>query len=154
MAELAHVNDLSSFPDWVRGVDAEQRADPLWRVTAYRMAAYASATSWADALALDAVRITRPIAAQLYEAVGAIGSDIAEGYSRSSGLDRARFLEYGLGSTRESTVWYRAGRPVLGAALVTRRLGVLTEIRRLLLAMIPRERTRKVQPRRDRGNKD
>ncbi|MFQ6040547.1 MAG: four helix bundle protein [Candidatus Poribacteria bacterium] len=50
---------------------------------------------------------------QLYRALGAIGSDIAEGFSRKSGKDKARFYEYGLGSARESRDWYYKGRHVL-----------------------------------------
>ena len=40
---------------------------------------------------------------------------------------------------RESITWYQAGRPVLGE-IVRSRLNVLEELRRLLLAIIPRER--------------
>ncbi|MFN8404533.1 MAG: four helix bundle protein [Anaerolineales bacterium] len=39
-----------------------------------------------------------------YEAVGSVGANISEGYSRSSGKDRARFYEYALGPARESRV--------------------------------------------------
>ena len=145
---------VRSFEDWERDVDEEQRADPVWQVTAYRLAGYASELAWPDAVALDAVRITRQIAAQLYKAVAAIGSDIAEGYSRSSGMDRVRFFEYALGSARESAVWYRSARPVLGLQLVANRLATLTRIRQLLLATIPHERTRKIRPRRQQREGD
>jgi four helix bundle protein len=102
--------------------------------------------AWNNAAALDRVRITRPIAAQLYRAVGSIGADIAEGYSRSSGLDRARFLEYGLGSTRESGVWYRSGLRVLGRRIHDHRVDLLMQIRRMLLTTIPAERVRRIRP--------
>jgi four helix bundle protein len=71
--------------------------------------------------------------------VSSIGANLGEGYSRSSGKDRARIFEYALSSVRESITWYQAGRPVLGE-VVPARLNVLEEIRRLLLAIIPRER--------------
>ncbi len=38
--------------------------------------------------------------------VGSIRANIAEGYSRGTGKDRARFYEYALGSARESRDWY------------------------------------------------
>jgi hypothetical protein len=141
------VDAKPSFESWESAADDEQRADPLWRMTAYRLAAYALEIGWDDARALDGLRITRPIAAQLYRALGSIGANIAEGYSRSSGADRVRVFEYGLGSTRESAVWYRAGRPVLGPMVVGSRLATLTRIRQLLLVAIPRERARRVRPR-------
>jgi four helix bundle protein len=138
---------MLSFEAWEAGADEEQRADPLWRMTAYRIAMYALDVGWEDARVLDRVRITRPVAAQLYRALGSIAANIAEGYSRSSGADRVRLFEYGLGSTRESAVWYHAGRPILGATAVTRRLATLTRIRQLLLVAIPRERARRLRPR-------
>jgi four helix bundle protein len=141
------VDAIPSFEAWVVRVDPESRGDPLWRMAAYRMGLYAVETAWADAAMLDRHRITRRIASQLYEAVGSIAANIAEGYSRSSGADRVRIFEYGLGSTRESTVWYRAARPVLGQALYDRRIDLLNQIRRIMLTAIPAERARHLKRR-------
>ena len=69
----------------------------------------------------------------------------AVGYSRSSGKDRARIFEIALGSTRESMIWYHAATPTLGD-ITQQRLDKLEEIRRLLLATIPRERGRLIRP--------
>jgi four helix bundle protein len=136
-----------SFEAWEAAADEEQRADALWRMTAYRIAVYALEIASGDARMLDRIRITRSVAAQLYRAVGSIAANIAEGYSRSSGADRVRFFEYGLGSTRESAVWYHAARPVLGSTVVASRTATLTRIRQLLLVAIPRERARRLRPR-------
>jgi four helix bundle protein len=73
-------------------------------------------------------------------------ANIAEGYSRSSGRDRARIFEYALGSARECMAWYESAEPVLSATIVRERLDTLEEIRRLLLAIIPRERDRLIRP--------
>ena len=62
------------------------------------------------------------------------------------GKDRARSFEYALGSARESVDWYHAVKPVLGEEIVTERTNVLGDIRRLLVAIIPRERTRIIRP--------
>jgi four helix bundle protein len=130
------------FEDWQKRAPGELRADPIWRVTAYRLALYAVELGWNDARVLDSKRVTRPIGSQLYRALGSIPANIAEGYSRSSGLDRARHFEYGLGSVRESTCWYFAASPVLGRDVLQRRDPTLSQIRRLLLASIPIERQR------------
>ena len=53
-----------------------------------------------------------------------------------------RIFEYALGSVCESMTWYQAGQPVLGDVVFTR-LNDLEEVRRLLLAIIPRERARR-----------
>src|SRR5918997_2580909 len=112
------MRETPSFEEWESVADEEQRADPLWRMTAYRIAAYALELGWSDARKLDGTRVTRPVAAQLYDALGSIAANIAEGYSRSSGADRVRLFEYALGSTRDAIVWYLAGRPVLGPRVV------------------------------------
>ena len=86
--------------------------------------------------------ITEKISGQLFEAVCSIAANIGEAYSRSSGRDRARISEYALGSVRESMEWYRSVEPVLGETTVSDRLDILEEMRRMLLAIIPRERGR------------
>jgi four helix bundle protein len=72
--------------------------------------------------------------------LGSIGTDIAEGYSRGTGRDRARFYEYALGSARESRDLYFKGRHILGETIIGHRLNVLAEIIRLLLTMVPQQR--------------
>jgi four helix bundle protein len=141
------MNSVLTFEAWDAAVDDSRLTDPLWRMTAYRLAAFALETAWADAMALDKVRLTRSIGAQLYDAVASIGANLAEGYSRSSGADRVRFFEYALGSARESRVWYYAARPVLGGPVVENRIGTLDRICQLLLVAIPSERKRRIGPR-------
>jgi four helix bundle protein len=102
--------------------------------------------AWEDAERLSHHHATEKIAGQLYAAVGSIGANLAEGYSRSSGRDRAKIFEYALGSARESMMWYRAAVPLLEKELVRSRLDKLEEIRRLLLSAIPRERGRLIRP--------
>ena len=119
----------------------ENANDPLFRMRAYRLAVDLLGGCMADAKMLRADPVTERIAGQLYAAVSSIGANFGEGYSRSSGKDRARIFEFALGSVRESINWYQAGRPVLGEAVASR-LNDLEELRRLLLAIIPRGRGR------------
>ena len=77
---------------------------------------------------------------QLNRALGSISANIAEGYSRSSVKDQARFYEYALGSARESRDWYYKARHVLGEAITGDRLELLTRVIRLLLVIIPHQR--------------
>jgi four helix bundle protein len=87
-------------------------------------------------------RRTLGLANQLYEAVGSISANIAEGYSRGTGKDRARFYEYSLGSARESRDWYFKGRHILDEQITNHRFGLLVQIIRLLLTMVPEQRGR------------
>lgn len=113
---------------------------------AYQLARELLDASWTDADRLRHHRITERVSGQLYAAVGSIAANLAEGYSRSSGRDRARIFEYALGSVRESMTWYESAQPVLGPEIVRERLTILEEIRRMLLAIIPRERDHLVRP--------
>ncbi|MDF1503898.1 four helix bundle protein [Roseisolibacter sp. H3M3-2] len=117
----------------------------VWRLAMYRLACYALHTGWDDALRLARSPIAAPIAAQLYRALGSIGANIAEGYSRGSGRDRVRFYEYALGSARESTHWYRAAEPVLGLEVAEARRAILHRTTLTLLAAIPAERDRLIR---------
>jgi four helix bundle protein len=85
-------------------------------------------------------RRTKGIADQLYRSLGSISANLAEGYSRGTGRDRARFYEYSLGSTRESRDWYYKSRHVLGETVIQHRLALTTSIIRLILTMIPQQR--------------
>lgn len=133
-----------TFDEWEATAAPELRADRIWRMRAYRLACYMSEVGWSDATTLANNPLTREIASQLLRAAGSIRANIAEGYSRASGRDRARVFEYALGSARETREWYRHVNAVLGAGTVSERCVVLDEITRLLLAIIPRERDRKI----------
>ena len=128
------------YGEWEKTVPETITSDSLWRVEAYRLALFAADLGWHDVTKLMQDRRTRSLSDQLYRALGGIGSSIGEGYSRGTGRDRARFYEYSLGSTRESRDWYYKGRHVLGEAVMTHRLNLLTQIARLLQVMIPDQR--------------
>ena len=113
---------------------------------AYRLACELVSESWRDVELLAHHRAMEKVSSQLYAAVGSIAANLGEGYAHSSGKDRARIFEYALGSTRESIAWFRSAEPVLGPDVVGKRVEKLDEIRRLLLAIIPRERGRLIRP--------
>src|SRR2546423_9932531 len=122
------------------------RGDPLQRMRVYRLACELVGDSWKDAERLTHHRTMEKVSGQLYAAVGSIAANLAEGYAHSSGKDRARIFEYALGSARESISWFQSAEPVLGRDVVARRVEKLDEIRRMLLAIIPRERDRLIRP--------
>jgi four helix bundle protein len=115
----------------------------------YQLAVELLEEAWRDAEELSRHPMTIKVSDQLYSAVGSIEARIADGYSRSSGKDRSRFFEYALSSVRESVTWYRAARPILGVEVTTLRWSKLEEMRRMLLAIIPRERETNLKRRSD-----
>jgi four helix bundle protein len=144
---MSVLSETSSFSGMSHKVPEEYAADdPLWRMRAVVLAREVAEECFDDAQALSHNTATKKIAGQLYAAVCSIAANLAEGYSRSSGKDRAKIFEYALGSTRESMMWYRSSSRILGRSVVSSRLGKLEQIRRLLLAIIPRERGRLIRP--------
>ena len=125
---------------WESQVPDALRNDVLWRVLVYRLALFAADLGWHDVTRLNEDSRTRALADQLYRALGSVSANIAEGYSRRSGRDQARFYEYALGSARESRDWYYKARHVLSDEVSNHRMDLLSQIIRLLLTMIPDKR--------------
>jgi four helix bundle protein len=123
-------------------VSADDSHDPLTRMRVYQLATELIPDCYSDAQLVINGPITKDLAPDLYAAVCSIESNIAEAYSRSSGKERATRFEYALGSVRESMSLYKSSSPVLGAKIVKDRRDRLEEMRRMLLAIIPRERGR------------
>ena len=132
------------YEEWLQAIPAELAGDPLWRNEVYRLAVFAGDIAWADVTKLAQDKRTRSLADQLFRAIGSVGANIAEGYSRGSGKDEARLLEYALGSAREARHWYYQSRHLLSEVVVAHRVALLTQIIRLLLVMIPTERKRRL----------
>jgi len=130
------------YEEWAKTIPEAIRADSLWKMTAYRLALLAADLGWDDATKLMRDRRTLAVSDQLYRSLGSIGANLAEGYSRGTGKDRARFYEYALGSARESRDWYHKSRHILGEAVYQHRVQLLAEIIRLLLTMVPQQRER------------
>ncbi len=133
---------MMNYPEWEGSVPQEFKADSLWKMTVYRYALFASDLGWSDVTKLMKDKRTLKTADQLYRSLGSVSANLAEGYSRGTGKDRARFYEYSLGSARESRDWYFKGRHILGNQVFQHRSKFLTEIIRLLLTMIPQQRGR------------
>lgn len=134
-----------NFESWERDLPRAITDDPLWRVQGYRLSLFLADVSWRDVTKLSEDYRTRSLSDQLYRAVGSVGANIAEGYSRNSGRDQARFYEYALGSARESRDWYFKARHILGEEVIAPRLDLLAQIIRLLLKMVPQKRTQTIK---------
>lgn len=128
------------YAEWEESVSKAIRNDVLWRMEVYRLALFAADLAWADVTKLMQDRRTLSLSDQLYRSGGSISANIAEGYSRGTGKDRARFYEYALGSARECRDWYYKARHLLKEEVTEHRLDLLTQIIRLLLTILPIER--------------
>ena len=124
------------YAAWEKTVPDAITGDPLWRMRVYRLSLFVADVGWPDVTRLAQDRRTTALSDQLYRALGSIGANIAEGYSRSSAKDGTRMYEYALGSARESRDWYWKGRHVLPKDAIGERLLQLSEIIRLLLTII------------------
>lgn len=134
-----------TYNDWEATVPGVIRDDVLWTVSAYRLALFLADIIWRDVTKISKEICMRSLSDQLYRSCGSICANIEEGYSKISEKDRARFYEYSLGSARETRGWYYRARHVLGEAVVIHRMGLLTEIIRLLLTMVQDQRSHVVR---------
>lgn len=133
-----------NYNKWINSVPSEIKNNSLWKMEAYRLSLFLSDICWYDITKLMKDRRTIKLSDQLYRAVGSISANIAEGYSRGTGKDRARFYEYSLGSARESRDWYYKSRHILGDLVLKNRLTFTTQIIKLLLKMVPNQRQYKI----------
>jgi four helix bundle protein len=130
------------YGEWAKTVPETITNDLLWKVQAYRLALFAADLGWSDVTKLMGDKRTVALSDQLYRALGSISANIAEGYSRESQKDMARYYEYALGSARESRDWYYKARHILSDAVMTERVHLLTQIIRLLITMVQHQRGR------------
>jgi four helix bundle protein len=129
-----------TYEEWLQSVPSEITEDPLWKMEVYRYALFAADLAWVDVSKLVQDQRTLSLSDQLYRAVDSVGANVAEGYSRRSGKDQARFYEYALGSAREARTWYYDGRHILTHQVAVHRIKLLSSIIRQLLTIIPHER--------------
>lgn len=136
---------MSTFQEWLATeVPSEITADPLWHMEVYRIALFIGDIAWSDVSKLSQDPRMLKLSDQLYAAVGSVSANIAEGYSKASKKDQARFYEYSLGSAREARDWYFKARHVLGNKVALHRMRLLVSVIRTLLKLIPQFRARKI----------
>ncbi len=132
--------DPDGFAEWEATVPESFKRDPIWRTPAYRYAVWLSDLAKQDARVLRGDADTRNDVDQFLRAVGSISANLAEGYSRRTGAERARYYDYARATAREAKDWYFKGRKALGEDVVEQRHAVIERIIRILTAVIPRER--------------
>ena len=137
---MAKYPDPPGFAEWEAQVSGSLREDPLWRTPAYRFAVWLSDLARIDMGPLWRNPEVVDIADQLSRAVRGISSNLAEGYGRTTGPERARYYDYAASSTREARDWYFKARHYLPEDVVEQRFELLLRILRILSAVIPRER--------------
>ncbi len=128
------------YAEWLETVPSEITNDPIWKLEVYRLALFIDDIGWPDVLAMSKNNLMWGVADQLHRSLGSISANLTEGYSRSKGLDRARFFEISLGSARESRDWYYKSRHILPAEVIKHRMELVTRIISMLTPMIPYQR--------------
>lgn len=129
-----------NYTEWIGTIPSEITNDPIWKLEVYRLALFVGDIGWSDVLALSKHNLMWSVADQLHRSLGSMSANLTEGYSRSKGLDRARFFEISLGSARESRDWYYKSRHVLAGEVVKHRMGLITHIIAMLTPLISHQR--------------
>jgi four helix bundle protein len=134
-----------NYQEWMTTAPDEITQDPLWGLEVYRLALFVADIRWEDVVLLDKNKITRDAADQIHRSLDSISANIAEGYSRSTGKDRARYFEYSLGEAREARDRYFKARRALKQEVVLHRIKLLTQIVKILTAFVPAQRKRGIR---------
>jgi four helix bundle protein len=112
----------------------------LWNLDIYRLGLFVAEIGWDDVVILNKNTLTRDAGDQIIRSLNSISANIAEGYSRSTGKDRARYYEYSLGEAREARDRYFKCRRVLKQEVVLHRIRLLTQIVKILNVLVPTQR--------------
>jgi four helix bundle protein len=137
--------DGLNYQEWMKTVPEEITQDPLWGLEVYRLGFFVADITWDDTEALFKNPSTRSAADQIRRSLDGISANIAEGYSRSTGKDRARYFEYALGEAREARDRMYKVRRAMKAEVVLHRVKVLTQTIKILNAFVPTQRKRGIR---------
>jgi four helix bundle protein len=129
-----------NYQEWMALVPEEITQDPLWRLEVYRLSLFTADVGWDDVVILNKNDLTREAADQIIRSLNSISANIAEGYSRSTGKDRARYFEYALGEAREARDRYFKARQISKHEVVLHRIKLLTQIVKILSTLVPIQR--------------
>jgi len=129
-----------NYAEWLGNVPSEITNDPIWKLEVYRLGLFAGDIGWQDVQILAKKPMMLSVADQLHRSIDSISVNLTEGYSRSKGPDRARFIEASLGSARESREWYYKSRHVFSPEVLKHRMGLTTRIVSMLAPMISHQR--------------
>lgn len=132
--------DGLNYQEWMKTISEEITKDPLWGLEVYRLGFFIADITWDDTEALFKNPSTRGAADQIRRSLDSISANIAEGYSRSTGKDRARDFEYALGEAREARDHIYKVRHAMKSEVVLHRLKVLTQIIKILNSFVPTQR--------------
>ena len=128
------------YAEWLETVPSDISNDPIWKLEVYRLALFIGDIGWEDVQKLSREKLMFSVADQLHRSLGSISANLTEGYSRSKGLDRARFIEIALGSAHESRDWYYKARHVLSSDVIKHRMELLSMIISMLVPMVSHQR--------------
>ncbi|MEM8861845.1 MAG: four helix bundle protein [Chloroflexota bacterium] len=130
-----------NYQSWEKEVPKQITSDYLWKLEVYRLGLFIADIGWHDISKLVKDNRTIKLSDQLYGSLGSISANVAEGFSRKSNKEKARFYEYALGSARESRDWYFKSRYILTDEVVNHRIELLTQIIKLLSRMVSQQRS-------------
>ncbi|MFI5312102.1 MAG: four helix bundle protein [Gemmatimonadales bacterium] len=119
---------------WEARVPEMVKGDVIWRFHTYRVALFLLDLGRRD-ITKSRVGNRNATTEQLLRSIRSISANVAEGYSRASPRERARFYDIALGSLREAATWY-ASATWLSDSVIAERALQLSELRRLLLASL------------------
>ncbi len=136
-------NKEPSFEEWQRNVPTKIKSGSLWSFGVYPKSSFLYELVWCDCELFKQDVRGRAIVDQIIRSAGSICANIEEGYGRGFGRDYAHFLNYALGSARETQGWYCRAMHLLAPAVLENRLNLIDEVIALLVRAINYQRRTK-----------
>ncbi|MGB8646107.1 MAG: four helix bundle protein [Anaerolineae bacterium] len=133
-------NREPTFEEWQQTVPTKIKSGPLWNFGVYPKSSFLYELVWCDCDIFKKDIRGRAIVDQIIRSAGSICANIEEGYGRGFGRDYAHFLNYGLGSARETQGWYCRAQHLLLPVVLEQRLSLIDEVIALLVRAINYQR--------------
>jgi four helix bundle protein len=134
------VNVDRALAEWEESRRASLKKDPIWTLRCYREALFLAELARRDVDSARELASRVSTCDQLLRSVTSISANLAEGYGRSTALDRIKFFNYAVCSAREAVTWYQSFFLRSDDSRADDRFERLSRVRAMLFALIKNQR--------------
>jgi four helix bundle protein len=135
-----------ALAEWEARQRPSMKKDPIWTLRCYREALFLAELARQDVDSMRDVMSRGSTCDQLLRSVTSVSANLAEGYGRSTALDRIKFFNYAICSAREAVTWYQSFFLDANDPRTDDRFERLSHIRGMLFVLIRNQREKTTRP--------
>ena len=136
----------ASREEWEARQREALKKDPIWKLRCYREALFLAELAREDVDSARDLSSRVSTCDQLLRSVTSVSANLAEGYGRSTALDRIKFFNYAICSAREAVTWYQSFFFDRHDPRADDRFERLSRVRGMLFALITNQRAKTTRP--------